>query len=108
MELEAWAHKCRSFYRRRWRAEDGIRFLKSEVSLERVRVMSWRALEQTINIAALAMTIIALIAREPAEWLTELLRAGGTRRTTVAFLFYRIRRSLEYLLPLNPLLLSEV
>jgi len=78
LDLDAWTHKCRSFYRRRWRAEDGIRSLKSEVSLERVRVMSRRALEQTINIAALAMTVIALIAREPAEWLTELLRAGGT------------------------------
>ena len=101
MDLEAWARKRRSFYRRRWRAEDGIRFLKSEVSLERVRVMSWRALEQTINIAA-------LIAREPAEWLTELPRAGGTRQTRANFLFYRIRRNLEYLLPLNRLLLSEV
>ena len=106
MDLEAWAHKCRSFYRRRWRAEDGIRFLKSEVSLERVRVMSRRALEQTINIAALAMTVIALIAREPAEWLTELPRAGGTRQTRANFLFYRIRRSLAHLLPLNHLLLS--
>ena len=36
VDLEAWPHKCRSFYRRRWRAEDGVRFLKSEVSLERV------------------------------------------------------------------------
>jgi len=70
--------------------------------------MSSRALEQTINIAALLMTITALIAREPAEWLTELLRAGGTRQTEANFLFYRIRRSLECLLPLNPLLLSEV
>ena len=108
LDLEAWAHRCRCLYRRRWAAEDGIRFLKSEVSLERVRVMSWRALEHMMNVAALTMTIIALIAREPIEWLTELLRAGGPRRTKADFLFYRIRRSLAHLLPLNPCLPSEV
>jgi len=107
VDPEAWAHRCRSLYRRRWGAEDAIRFLKSEVSLERVRVMSWRALEHMMNLAAFTMTLIALIAREPVEWLTELVRVGGPRRTEVAFLFYRIRPSLSHLLPLNPVLPSE-
>jgi len=60
-----------------------------------------------MNLAALTMTVIALIAREPVEWLTELVRAGGPRRTEVALLFYRIRRSLAHSLPLNPVLPSE-
>jgi len=54
--------RCPSLYPRRWGAEDGIRFLKSEISLKRVRAMSWRALEHMLNAAALTMTVIALIA----------------------------------------------
>ena len=86
----------------------GTRLLKCEVWLERVRVMSWRTLEHMTNLAALTMTIIALITREPIEWLTELPLAGGPRRTQANSLSYRIGRSLAHLLPLNPVLPSEV
>jgi len=100
----AWTHECRRLYRRRWKAEDGIRFLKTELGLERVRVMSWRALQHMMALAALAMTIIALAAAEPKAWLTELIRRGRARRAKAEFLFYRIRRGIAHLLRLEPLL----
>ncbi len=103
-DLAAWTYECRRLYRRRWKAEDAIRFLKTELGLERVRVMSWRALQHMMALAALAMTLVALAAGEPERWLTELIHRGRARRARAEFLFYRIRRGIAHLLRLHPLL----
>ncbi|MFQ6134152.1 MAG: transposase [Armatimonadota bacterium] len=104
IDLAAWAHECRRLYRRRWKAEDAIRFLKTELGLERVQVMSWRALQHTMALAALAMTIAALAAAESKAWCTELIRRGRARRAKAGFLLYRIRRGIAHLLQRDPLL----
>jgi Transposase DDE domain len=103
-DLDHWTHECRRLYRRRWKAEDAIRFLKTDLALERVRVLSWRALQHMIGLAALAMTLIALMALEPTAWLTKLLACGRPRRAPAEFLFYRIRLAVAHLLKLDPLL----
>jgi hypothetical protein len=99
-----WTRRCQQLYRRRWRAEDAIRFLKMELGLEQVRVMSWRGLQHMMALVALGMTVIALAALEPEEWVTEVIRCGRARRAKAKFLYYRIRRGIAHLLRLEPLL----
>jgi hypothetical protein len=98
------AQRCRHLYFLRWRAEDGIRFLKTGLGLERVRVMNWRRLQHMMALALLAMTIVALASEEPYAWRTELIRRGRSRRVPAQFLFYRILRGIAYLLLHDPLL----
>jgi len=101
---ERWTRRCQQLYRRRWKAEDAIRFLKVELGLEQVRVLSWRGLQHMMALVALAMTIVALAASEPEEWVTEVIRRGQARRAKAEFLYYRIRRGIAHLLRLEPLL----
>ena len=91
-------------YRRRWKAEDAIRFLKMELGLVRVRVLSWRGLQRMMALVALGMTIIALAASEPEEWVTELIRRGRARGAPAEFRYYRIRRGIAHVLRIEPLL----
>jgi hypothetical protein len=104
IDCARWRRRCQQLYRRRWKAEDAIRFLKMELGLEQVRVLSWRALQHMMALVALAMTIIALAASEPEEWLTEVIRRGRARRAPAEFLYYRIRRGVAHLLRMDPLL----
>jgi hypothetical protein len=104
VDRERWTRRCQQLYRRRWKAEDAIRFLKMELGLEQVRVMSWRGLQHMMALVALAMTIIALAASEPREWVAEVIRSGRARRARAEFLYYRIRRGIAHLLRLEPLL----
>jgi hypothetical protein len=104
LDLAHWTRQCLHLYRRRWKAEDAIRFLKTDLGLERVRVLSWRALQHMMALAALAMTLVALMALEPQAWLTKLIAAGRPRRAPTDFLFYRIRLAVAHLLRLDPLL----
>ena len=98
------AQHVRHLYLRRWRAEDGIRFLKTGLGLERVRVMTWRRLQHLMALALLAMTLVALASEEPHAWRTELIRRGRSRRGPAQFLFYRILKGIAYLLLHHPLL----
>lgn len=95
--------RCRRLYHRRWKAEDGIRFLKSALGLEKVRVMSWRGLHHMMALALLAMTIIALTTLEPPQWCAQLIRQGRSRNVDADFLFYRIFRGIAHLLQRHPL-----
>jgi len=104
MDRPRWTRRCQQLYRRRWKAEDGIRFLKTALGLEQVRVMSWRGLQHMMALAALAMTIVALAASEPREWVTEVIRYGKPRRAEAELLYYRIRNGIAHLLLWEPLL----
>jgi hypothetical protein len=97
------ARRCRRLYFRRWRAEDGIRFLKSGLGLETVRVMTWHRLEHMITLAVLAMTLVALAAQQPTPWRTALVERGRSRQVHAGFLFYRILRGIAHLLQRHPL-----
>jgi hypothetical protein len=98
------AQRCRHLYLVRWRAEDGIRFLKTGLGLERVRVMNWRRLQHLMALALLAMTVVALASQQPPAWRTELIRRGRSRKVPAQFLFYRILKGIAYLLLHGPLL----
>lgn len=97
------AQHVRHLYLRRWRAEDGIRFLKTGLGLETVRVMNWRRLQHMMALAVLAMTVIALATDQPYSWRTALIRQGRSRQVPADFLFYRILRGIAHLLLRGPL-----
>ena len=97
------AQHVRHLYLRRWRAEDGIRFLKTGLGLESVRVMSWRRLQHMMALAVLAMTVIALAMAQPHSWRTALIGQGRSRQVPADFLFYRILRGIAHLLLRGPL-----
>jgi hypothetical protein len=98
------AQHVRHLYLRRWRAEDGIRFLKTGLGLERVRVMNWRRLQHLMALALLAMTVIALALEQPHRWRTQLIARGKSRKVPAHFLFYRILKGIAHLLQHHPLL----
>lgn len=49
------AKRILRFYVRRWECEDGIRFLKSQVNLEKIRTFSWSAICRLVLLAILVM-----------------------------------------------------
>jgi len=70
------ARRVLRYYARRWECEEGIRFLKSAVSLERIRTFHWTATSRLVLLAVLVMLYLAwLLERKPA--LAERLIAFG-------------------------------
>ena len=70
------ARRMLRYYARRWECEEGIRFLKSEVSLERIRTFNWTATCRLVLLAVLVMLYLTwLLERQPA--LAERLIAFG-------------------------------
>lgn len=55
VENAADAKRVMRFYIRRWECEEGIRFLKSQVNLEKVRTFSWTAICRLVLLAVLVM-----------------------------------------------------
>jgi len=43
------------FYIRRWECEEAIRFLKSQVNLEKIRTFRWCAIRRLVLLAVLVM-----------------------------------------------------
>ena len=55
------------YYARRWECEEGIRFLKSEVNLERIRTFNWTATCRLVLLAVLVMLYLTWVQeRQPA------------------------------------------
>jgi transposase len=55
VESLADAKRVLRFYIRRWECEEGIRFLKSQVSLEKIRTFRWSAIHRLVLLAVLVM-----------------------------------------------------
>jgi len=52
------------FYIRRWECEEGIRFLKSQVNLERIRTFRWSAICRLVLLAVLVMIYLGWLVEE--------------------------------------------
>lgn len=52
------------FYIRRWECEEGIRFLKSQVNLERIRTFRWSAICRLVLLAVLVMIYLCWLVEE--------------------------------------------
>ena len=51
-------------YARKWECEKGIRFLKSVVSLERIRSFSWTAICRLVLLAVLVMLYLTWLIKQ--------------------------------------------
>jgi hypothetical protein len=60
------AKRVLRFYIRRWECEEGIRFLKSQVNLEKIRTFRWSAIRRLVLLAVLVMIYLGwLVEAEP-------------------------------------------
>ena len=60
------AKRVLRFYIRRWECEEGIRFLKSRVNLEKIRTFRWSAIRRLVLLAVLVMIYLGwLVEAEP-------------------------------------------
>jgi hypothetical protein len=84
------ARRVLRYYARRWECEEGIRFLKSEVSLERIRTFNWTAICRLVLLAVLVMLYLTwLIEREP-NLAARLIAFGQPLPDQPDFLLYRL------------------
>lgn len=100
------AERLLKMYVGRWKAEEAIRFLKSDLGLEKVRALSFRALRRLVQMAYWAMLVVALVLRDAARATIEKLETlAEILPKQAAFLFYRVRWALAKLLapPVSPL-----
>jgi hypothetical protein len=79
-----------AYYSRRWEGEEGIRFLKSEVNVERVRTFNWTAICRLVLLCLLVMLYLTwLLERKPAL-ADRLIELGQPLPDEPDFLLYRL------------------
>jgi hypothetical protein len=60
------AKRILRYYIRRWECEEGIRFLKNQVNLERIRTLRWSAIRRLVLLAVLVMLYLGwLVEKHP-------------------------------------------
>jgi len=58
------AERVLRYYIRRWECEESIRFLKSQVNLEKIRTFSWLAIGRLVLLAVLVMVYLGWVTEE--------------------------------------------
>lgn len=84
------AKRVLRYYLRRWECEEAIRFLKSQVHLERIRTFRWSAIRRLVLLAALVMIYLGWIVESHLELCERLIRFGQPLPREVDFLLYRL------------------
>jgi hypothetical protein len=84
------AKRVLRYYVRRWECEEAIRFLKSQVHLERVRVFRWSAICRLVLLAVLVMMYLGWIVEVHPELGERLIRFGQPLPHKPDFLLYRL------------------
>lgn len=83
----------------RWKAEEAIRFMKTAINIEGIRVWYFRAIRRLIMIAFWVMGLISLLIEElSSKNLQKLFKIGKSRDNKVNFEFYKAFRGLNALL----------
>jgi hypothetical protein len=84
------AQKVLMYYVQRWECEEGIRFLKSQVSLEKIRTFRWTAICRLVLLAVVVMIYLCwMIERDP-PLCDRLIRLGEPLPDNPDFLLYRL------------------
>lgn len=78
------------YYARRWECEEGIRFLKSEVQLERIRTFRWTAICRLILLAVLVMFYLTWLLERHPNLAERLIAFGQPLPEKPDFLLYRL------------------
>lgn len=78
------------YYCRRWECEEGIRFLKSEVHLERLRAFNWTAIRRLVMLAVIVMLYLTWLLERQPDLCRRLIEFGQPLDDEVDFLLYRL------------------
>jgi hypothetical protein len=88
------ARRVLAYYARRWEREEGIRFLKSEVSLERIRTFSWTApdvhRDRLVLLCVLVMLYLSWMLERKPNLAERLIALGQPLPDEPDFLLYRM------------------
>jgi hypothetical protein len=78
------------YYVRRWECEEAIRFLKSQVHIEKIRTFRWRAITRLVLLAVVVMVYLASITETNIDLAERLIRFSQPLPSRPDFLPYRL------------------
>jgi len=84
------AKRVLRFYIRRWECEEGIRFLKSQVNLEKIRTFRWPAICRLVLLAVLVMIYLGWLVEEHPNICDRLVCLSQPLPDKPDFLMYRL------------------
>ncbi len=84
------AKRVLRYYVRRWECEEGIRFLKSQVNLEKIRTFRWCAIRRLVLLAVLVMIYLGWIVEAHPNIGDRLLHLSQPLSDKPDFLMYRL------------------
>jgi hypothetical protein len=84
------AKRVLRFYIRRWECEEGIRFLKNQVNLERIRTFRWSAICRLVLLAVLVMIYLGWLVEEHPNICDRLVYLSQPLPDNPDFLLYRL------------------
>ena len=84
------AKRILRFYIRRWECEEGIRFLKNQVNLERIRTFRWSAICRLVLLAVLVMIYLGWLVEQHPSICERLVYLSQPLPDNPDFLLYRL------------------
>jgi hypothetical protein len=84
------ARRVFGLYIRRWECEEGMRFLKSQINLEKIRAFSWSAICRLVLLCFVVMQYVVWVAQVYPQISERLVRLGQPLADQVMFLPYRV------------------
>lgn len=88
------AKRVLCFYVRRWECEEGIRFLKTQVNLEKIRTFRWSAICRLVLLAVLVMIYLGWLVEEHPNICDRLAYLSQPLPDNPDFLAYRLLEGL--------------
>jgi len=84
------AKRVLRFYIRRWECEEGIRFLKNQANLEKIRTFRWSAIRRLVLLTVLVMTYLDWVVEEHPNICDRLVYLSQPLPDKPDFLLYRL------------------
>ena len=84
------ARNVLQYYTRRWECEEGIRFLKSEVNLEKIRTFNWTAICRLVLLAVIVMFYLTWLLERSPNLAERLIKFSQPLADEPDFLLYRL------------------
>ena len=84
------AKRILRYYIRRWECEEAIRFLKSQVNLEKIRTFRWSAICRLVLLAVLVMIYLGWVVEAHPNICDRLVRLSQPLQDKPDFLLYRL------------------
>ena len=88
------AKRILRFYVRRWECEEGIRFLKSQVNLEKIRTFRWSAICRLVLLAVVVMIYLCWLVEDKPNLCDRLIYLSQPLPDKPDFILYRLSAGL--------------